>query len=94
MKLYTVSVIDSTIPRSRNAKLFVQHYATVAASTVEAARNVVRENAVHPNDRITAREADGLSVYTGSRRYFPAQLAMIVTPLDAEFLGSDFLKDA
>lgn len=87
MNLYTVHVIDSVLPRrSANAKVLVGHYVSMADSAVEAARNVAREQTVHPTDLISVRPYDGLTMSIGSRVYFPSQ----VPHGDEEFLGSDF----
>lgn len=74
MELYEVSVIDSVVPRSRNAKVFVQCYATLAASPLEAAQNVARENTVHAEDKLVVQKADSRTISLGSRHYYPNQI--------------------
>jgi hypothetical protein len=86
MQLYLVKVIDSVLPRKRNAKVFLQSYVTVATSSVNAAQNVVRENTVHLHDRIIVAPINDLTVGLGSRSYYPRDIDRLV---GEQFAASD-----
>lgn len=88
MDLYEVAVIDGSIPRSRNAKVLVQTYATVATSPLEAAQKVARENTVHDQDRVVAQKVEGQTVYCGSHRYFSNQIEQRVVGDGSVYSGS------
>jgi hypothetical protein len=86
MQLYLVKVIDSVIPRRGNAKVFLQSYVTMAASAIEAAENVMRENTVHPNDRIIVSPSNDLTMGLGGRNCYPNEIENLV---GERFVGSD-----
>ena len=76
MKLYTVSVFARDLRKAR--KVLVLTYATIAASAIEAAGNVTRENAVLPEDRVIVKECDNRTVVLPSRMIRPQDLIMRV----------------
>jgi hypothetical protein len=88
MKLYTVSVIDSR-PKARNAKVLVLTYATMAATPIEAAGNVSRENAVLPEDRVVVKECDSRTIVLPSRSFRANTLIMRVIQDGMEFTGAE-----
>ena len=88
MDLYQVNVIDGSIARSRNAKVFVQTYVTLAASPLEAAHKVARTNTVSDEDRVVAHKVEEATVYCGSRRYFSNQIEQRVVQDGTVYSGS------
>src|ERR1041385_7340412 len=93
MDLYEVNVIDGSTPRSPSAKVFVQTYATIAETPLEAAQKVARENTVDDQDRVVAQKVEGLTVHCGSHRYFPRQIEQRVVRDGSVFTGSTAKAD-
>ena len=88
MKLYTVSVIDSS-PRAKNAKVLVHTYATIATSAIEAAGNISRENSVLPADKVIVKECENRSIPLHARFRYQRELIMRVVQDGMEFTGAE-----